>query len=159
MIGLQGYASRSESNRSVHLYKLASQQTTKALIRLWVSWITTQLILHLSLSTTKQNDVRGAKTQDSLGILTVWSESSLCAVWVANDLNFHQSDSEDWQDWANAQADLSLGFAHRSFCCLLLRIILSLNQPRYSWLQAQKFTSFEHCCLWISLLNEYVVIG
>ena len=37
MIGLQGCASRSESNRSVHLYKLASQQTTKALIRPCVS--------------------------------------------------------------------------------------------------------------------------
>ena len=34
MIGLQGCASRSESNRSVHLYKLASQRTTKVLIRM-----------------------------------------------------------------------------------------------------------------------------
>ena len=40
MIGLQGYASRSESNRSVPLFKLASQRTTKALIRLCVSWFT-----------------------------------------------------------------------------------------------------------------------
>ena len=31
---------------------------------------------------------------DSLGIRTIWSES-LCAVWVANDLNFRQSYSEE----------------------------------------------------------------
>ena len=75
MIGLQGCTSRSESKRSLHLYKLASQQTTKALFKLCVSWITTQLILRLSLSTTKQTKwhVRAAKTQDSLGIRTVWS--------------------------------------------------------------------------------------
>ena len=52
--------------------------------------------LHLSLSMTKQTKwhVCAAKTQDSLGIRTVCSES-LCAVWVANDPNFRQSDSED----------------------------------------------------------------
>ena len=95
MNGLQGCASRSESNRSVHLYKLASQRTSKALIRVCISWITTQLILHLSLSMTKQKmtHLRTAKTRDSLGIHAVWSES-LCAVWVAYDLNFLPSDSK-----------------------------------------------------------------
>ena len=33
----------------------------------------------------QQNDVRPAKTQISLGIRPVWSESSLCAQWVAED--------------------------------------------------------------------------
>ena len=128
MIGLQRCASRSESNRSVHLYKLASQRKTKALIRLCVSWITTQLILHLSLSTTKQTKwhVRAAKTQDSL------ADQSSCAAWVANGLCFRQSNSEDWPDWADAQADLSLHFAQRSFCCLVLRIILLLKRLRVS---------------------------
>ena len=72
--------------------------------------------------------MRAAKTQDSLGIRPVCSESSLCTVRVANDLNFHQSDSEDWPDWADGKADLSLRFPHRSFCCL----VLLLKQPRFN---------------------------
>ena len=39
--------------------------------------------------------VRPAKTPISLGIRTVWSESSLCAQWVAKDLSFLHADSED----------------------------------------------------------------
>ena len=36
-----------------------------------------------------------AKTQISLGNHPVWSESSLCALWVAKDPNFLQANSED----------------------------------------------------------------
>ena len=39
--------------------------------------------------------VRPAKTQISLGIRPVWSESSLCAQWVAKDPRFLHVDSED----------------------------------------------------------------
>ena len=39
--------------------------------------------------------VRPAKTQISLGIRPVWSESSLCAKWVAKDPGFLHVDSED----------------------------------------------------------------
>ena len=39
--------------------------------------------------------LRPAKTQISLGIRPVWSESSLCAQWVAKDLSFLHADSED----------------------------------------------------------------
>ena len=39
--------------------------------------------------------VRSAKTQISLGIHPVWSESSLCAQWVAKDPSFLHVDSED----------------------------------------------------------------
>ena len=39
--------------------------------------------------------VRQAKTQTILGIRRVWSVSSLCALWVAKDPNFLQTDSED----------------------------------------------------------------
>ena len=52
--------------------------------------------------------VRPAKTQISLGIRPVWSESSLPAQCVAKDPRFRHADSEDWSDWADAQADLSL---------------------------------------------------
>ena len=39
--------------------------------------------------------LRPAKTQISLGIHPVWSESSLCAQWVAKDPSFLHVDSED----------------------------------------------------------------
>ena len=40
--------------------------------------------------------VRPAKTQLNLGIRPVWSESSLCAQWVAKDPIFLHADSEDF---------------------------------------------------------------
>ena len=56
--------------------------------------------------------VRPAKTQISPGILPVWSESSLYTQWVAKDPSFLHADSESWAD---AQADLSLRWAHMPF--------------------------------------------
>ena len=44
---------------------------------------------------TNKMTVRPAKTQISLGIRPVWSESSLCAQWVANDPSLLHADSED----------------------------------------------------------------
>ena len=49
--------------------------------------------------------VRPAKTPISLGILPVWSVFSLCTQYVVKDPMFPHVDSEDWAD---AQADLSL---------------------------------------------------
>ena len=59
--------------------------------------------------------VHPAKTQISLGIRPVWSESSLSAQWVAKDTSFLHADSDDWSDWADAQADLSHRWAHSHF--------------------------------------------
>ena len=75
------------------------------------------LELCLSCSTTKSTKwhVRPVKTQISLGIRPVWSASSLCTQWVAKDPRFLHADSEDWSDWADAEADLSVRRAHRSF--------------------------------------------
>ena len=44
---------------------------------------------------TNKMSVRPAKPQISLGIHSVWSESSLCAQWVAMDPRFLHEDSED----------------------------------------------------------------
>ena len=44
---------------------------------------------------TNKITLRPAKTQISLGIRPVWSESSLCAHWVAKDPSFLHADSED----------------------------------------------------------------
>ena len=45
--------------------------------------------------------MRPAKTQISLAIGPVLSESSLCAQWVAKDLSFLHADSEAWSDWVD----------------------------------------------------------
>ena len=61
---------------------------------------------------------RPAKTQISLGVRPVWSESSQCAKWVAKDPNFLHAD---------AQADLSLRWAHmpfRWFCHEMAHIVM-----------------------------------
>ena len=67
---------------------------------------------------TNKITVHPAKTQLSLGILPVWSESSLCAQWVAKDSSFLHADSEDSSDWVDAQADLSLRRGHMPFSWL-----------------------------------------
>ena len=55
------------------------------------------------------------RRQISLGIRPVWSESSLCAQWVAKDPRFLHADSEDWSDWADVHAGLRLRWAHIHF--------------------------------------------
>ena len=44
---------------------------------------------------TNKMTVRPAKTQISLGICPVWSESSLCTQWVVKDPSFLHADGED----------------------------------------------------------------
>ena len=64
---------------------------------------------------TNKISVRPLKTQISLGICPVWSESWHCAPWVAKDPSFFHADSKDWSVWADAQVDLSLPWAHTHF--------------------------------------------
>ena len=53
-------------------------------------------ISQLSRDMTKPTvTVRLAKTQISLGIRPVWSESSLCTQWVAKDPSYLHADNED----------------------------------------------------------------
>ena len=81
---------------------------------------------------------RAAKTQIGLGIRSVWSESSLCAQWVAKDLSFLHADSQDWSDWADAKADLSLRWAHRSFC-LFYHEAVHMRCPFTVWWKSTSF--------------------
>ena len=62
--------------------------------------------------------VRPAKTQISLGIRPVWSESSLCAQCVANDPRFLHADSED-SDQTGRMPRLIWVFAGRTFILLV----------------------------------------
>ena len=45
--------------------------------------------------TNKMTQCGAVKIQISLGICPIWSESSLCAYWVAKDPSFLHADSED----------------------------------------------------------------
>ena len=63
--------------------------------------------------------VRPAKTQISLGICPVWSESSLCAQWVAKDPSFLHADSED-SDQTGRMPRLIWVFAERTVILLVL---------------------------------------
>ena len=63
--------------------------------------------------------VRRAKTQISLGIRPVWSESSLCAQWVAKDPRFLHADSED-SDQTGQMPRLIRVFAGRTVTSLVL---------------------------------------
>ena len=77
-------------------------------------------VKHMSHSRTKPTKwpVRPAKTQISQGIHPVWSESSMSVLRIAKDLWLLHADSEDSDQTGriDAQADLSLCWAHRSFC-------------------------------------------
>ena len=64
---------------------------------------------------TNKVTVRPAKTWISLGIRPVWSESSLSAWIKLGSLATQWAHSEDWSDWMDAQANLSLRWADRSY--------------------------------------------
>ena len=63
--------------------------------------------------------VRPAKTQISLGIRPVWSESSPCAQWVAKDSSFLHADSEG-SDQTGRMPRLIWVFAGRTTTLLVL---------------------------------------
>ena len=68
---------------------------------------------------TNKMTVRPAKTQISMGIRLVWSESSLCAQWVAKDPRFLHADSED-SDQTGQMPRLIWVFAGRTLILLIL---------------------------------------
>ena len=76
---------------------------------------------HLSRDITKlkKMSVRPAKTQISLGIRPVLSESSLCAQWITKDPSFPHADSEDF-DQTGRMPRLILVFAGRTLTLLAL---------------------------------------
>ena len=61
----------------------------------WSEYQSTLTLCEPPHDKTNKMSVRLAKTQISLGIRPVWSESSLCAQWVAKDPSFLHADSED----------------------------------------------------------------
>ena len=68
---------------------------------------------------TNKMNVRPAKTQISLGTHPVWSQSSLCTHWVAEDPVFLHVDSED-SDQTGRMPRLIWVFAGRTVILLVL---------------------------------------
>ena len=70
--------------------------------------------------------VRPAKTRNNR---PVRSESLLCSQWVAVPKypRFFHAYSEDWSDWADAQADLSLRWAHSPFVGFVMRRLIIVH--------------------------------
>ena len=91
------------------------------LVSAW-SWLemlpSARLTYNLSRRATKTTkwSVCPAKPQIRLSICPVWSESSLSTWRSIGSLAIHKVHSEDWSDWADSQADLSLCWAHSSYC-------------------------------------------
>ena len=90
---------------------------------------------HLMTKPTKW-PVCPAKTQISLGIRPVWSESSLCSQWVACPKVSSCEQRRLWSDWADAHADLSLRWVHSHFVSFVMRRLI----------------------LWLSSMKRYVII-
>ena len=89
-------------------------QTVKTQAYLWPYWIASNMSRRMTKAA--KWPVRLVKTQISLGFCPVWSESSLSAWRNIGPLSTCWAHSEDWSDWVDAQADLSLHWAHMSFC-------------------------------------------
>ena len=99
------------------------------IIHLWAaSWQNQQMTVH------------PAKTQISLGICPVWSESSLCAQWVAKDPSILHADSED-SDQTGQMPRLIWVFAGRTTTLL----VLSWGYVQKMW---RKWQSCKQCRPW-----------
>ena len=106
------------------LYHLTSSVTLISMSRIWTFYIDVvgqrfRSIYEPRHDKTNKVTVRPAKTQISLGIRPVWSESSLCAQWVAKDLSFLHAVCED-SDQTGRMSRLIWVFAGRTTILLVL---------------------------------------
>ena len=86
---------------------------------------------HVMTKPTKWN-VSPAKTQISLGIRPAWSESSMSAWRKLGSLATHWAEQlRLWSDWADAQADLSLRWAHSHFAGFVMSYIVLISAFLY----------------------------
>ena len=100
-------------------------------------------ILELPHDKTNKVAVRPAKTQISLGIRPVWSESLLCAQSVAKDPSFLHVDSEDSdQTGADAQADQSLCWAHNHIVGFVMRRLTCIHQVKKNVISCLLFNMY-----------------
>ena len=69
-------------------------------------------------------------------------QSSLCAQLVAKVPSFLHAESEDWSDWLDAQAHLSLRWAHSYIVGFVM------SQLKCGQCQEQNEPHYEKTCLW-----------
>ena len=121
----------SNSSRSALLRFTKTER--EALVAVYVNVSVVQIVEPRHNKTNKVT-VRPAKTQISLGIRPVWSESSLCAEWVAKDPNFLRADSED-SDQTGRMPRLIWVFAERTVTlfaeCTVTLLVLSYRGSNY----------------------------
>ena len=105
----------------------------------WSDWL---LLIWAAPGQNQQNDICAqrrlrsawATAQSDQGLLSSWRSLRPLAI-----LRVH---SEDWLDWADAQADPSLRWAHRPycwFCHAAARIYIKAKPPRSFWFGAGWF--------------------
>ena len=102
-------------------------------------------IINMSRRMTKPTKwpMRQLKIRVSLGIRPIWSVSLLSAWRSIGSVATHWAHSEDWSDRADAQADLSLHWAHSSFCWFchaaahILYCLLYRGSSATHWVQCQ----------------------
>ena len=100
-----------------------------------IYWAIIRSILSRRMTKPTKWHVRPAKTQISLRIRPVWSESSLCAQWVAKDQRFFHADSED-SEQTGWMPRLTWVFAGRTcyyvcFVMLLTHFVLKQDLIEY----------------------------
>ena len=125
---LQGNVPKVKNTRLVlwELFRLFGYYTVETLN------ITTNELRH---NKTNKMSVRLAKTQISLGICLVWSESSLFAWRNLGSLRSYSLSALQrlWSDWGDAQADLSFCWAHTHFVGFVM-----------VWIKSKIFYFFEN---------------
>ena len=94
-----------------------------------------------------------AKTLISLGIHPIWSESSLSA-WRNSESSATQwAHCKDWSNWVDAQADLSLHWAHISFCWFF-------HEAAHFWKQRWRFLCKQgNHKIWIQNIPDSVLLS
>ena len=97
----------------------------------WSGTCPTYFIFEPRHDKTNKMSVHLAKTQISLGISPVWSESSLCAQRVAKDPSFLHADSED-SDQTGRMPRLIWVFAGRTTTLLVLSCHGTFNNFMYT---------------------------
>ena len=98
---------------------------------MWVHTVCTDFsiqIIEPQHDKTNKVTVRPAKIQISLGICPVYSESSLCAQWVAKDPSFLHADSKD--SVFAGRTLILLGLSCRSSIRIIIIVISAVTR---SW--------------------------
>ena len=105
-------------------------------------WFKYCIYFYMSCHMTKPTKwcVRPARTQISLGIHPVWSESSLWAQWVAEDPRFLRADSED--------SDQIPDWSESSMWTHVILLVLSCNSSYHYYAYRKNPKNSDTLCSW-----------